>query len=343
MELIRPFGILQEILEQRLSQRVCISSLLDRNILRALGVAFKLQSVLQQLLFRTTADQLSVKLHVRPSKDALIGFNILKRTAVAPFLSAKLEKLQFQKRVAALQHLLVGRPPVSELLTTNILRGGTSEETSYILQGLPKNATFLSAVSAVDRKLCDRPSYESLCDVNIIRVPGSVSPKLQAKQQRLKFSTTAAMLDHKLEKRPSALSISPTIRRKSEAVGNPQMVAASSFDLAAENVQTLLESRPAFDDLIDANILKENYTYIAPSLHATRQQLSKRLYNSNLSSKIATRPSIYQLQRMNIMKNEGSISKGRRTRQRRASVLQEKIEHRPSPAQLIERHVLLAT
>lgn len=188
------------------------------------------------------------------------------------------------------------------------------------LQAVQQTLKFKTTASTVEHKLEQRPSQDVLIQSNIMKgiyellllfiisePTMKIAPNLQATQQSLKFQQAKTTLDHKLERRPDAMTLASHNIIKDSGDVHPCLASdiPSKFGESAERLEPLLQSRPPIGELVDHNILKGT-TNVAPALHAAQHSLQRSFSNNRLNHKLEQRPSKVQVKEQNILKKEES-------------------------------------
>ncbi|KJE93458.1 hypothetical protein CAOG_04246 [Capsaspora owczarzaki ATCC 30864] len=226
-------------LQNRLSQRMEPSELLDRNILKSLETAPAIQAAQTELererlrqtldsklaarpepleaasLINSTEDAadlhsrdatmastgitLDQKLASRPDKETLVERNILKDSHLAPALQAAEEELKKQRMEDKLNHMIEHRPPVHDLVEHNIIKDGGL---APALQHAHDDLKKHMLEDKLNHKLENRPEVSDLVQQHIMH-DRSVAPSLQSTQDSLKKAIIEDKLTEKLEHRPT--------------------------------------------------------------------------------------------------------------------------------------------
>ncbi|KAG0326333.1 hypothetical protein BGZ99_009685 [Dissophora globulifera] len=112
---------------------------------------------------------------------------------------------------------------------------------------------------------------------------------------------------------------------------------------AAEQLNKLLHDRPAPEELVEKNILKD--PKVAPALQQHAEELKKAQLEDTLTHKIESRPAPEELVQQHIL-HETSVAPGIQQqteelkRAQLESTLNSKLEHRPTPEELVKKHIL---
>ncbi|KAG0270960.1 hypothetical protein BGZ95_001318 [Linnemannia exigua] len=113
-----------------------------------------------------------------------------------------------------------------------------------------------------------------------------------------------------------------------------------------QDFDKFLKERPAAEELVEKNILKEQK--IAPVLQQHAEELKKSQLEDALNSKLEHRPPASELIDQNIL-HESNVAPAlqKQTEELKRSQLEDKlaakIETRPRPSELVEQHILHAS
>ncbi|KAG0309696.1 hypothetical protein BGZ98_009454 [Dissophora globulifera] len=135
------------------------------------------------------------------------------------------------------------------------------------------------------------------------------------------------------------------VRQSSPASANIAIKRRPSTEhvKAAEQLNKLLHDRPAPEELVEKNILKD--PKVAPALQQHAEELKKAQLEDTLTHKIESRPAPEELVQQHIL-HETSVAPGIQQqaeelkRTQLESTLNSKLEHRPTPEELVKRHIL---
>ncbi|KAF8977483.1 hypothetical protein BGZ46_007351, partial [Entomortierella lignicola] len=112
---------------------------------------------------------------------------------------------------------------------------------------------------------------------------------------------------------------------------------------AAEGLDKFLQGRPAPEELVEKNILKD--PKLAPSLQSQAEELKKAQLEDTLNNKLEHRPPVSELVEHNII-HEPNVAPSlqKHAEELKRSQLEDTLEHkigqRPPPSELIEHHIL---
>ncbi|KAG0366451.1 hypothetical protein BGZ54_005333 [Gamsiella multidivaricata] len=150
-----------------------------------------------------------------------------------------------------------------------------------------------------------------------------------------------------------AIGREDVVRQTTPASANIAIKKQSSTDTSAdthpEHVKTtqeldkFLQERPAPEELVEKNILKD--PKLAPALQHQAEELKKAKLEDALAHKIENRPPPEKLIEQNILHDSTVAPRIQKQaeelkRTQLQSALNSKLEHRPAPEELVEKHIL---